>query len=273
MLFPVIFNLISKSSKTYHKDFLLLTIAILFNNLCSGLLPDPNFGFNILSQNILAYTVGLVSIIYFYYYLIRYYDIHFLKYFSVNFVLIILSIDLVLGFIIPYTITEDLRISNLTFLIIPLILVVITIISAIRNKKSSNKKDYSYIEKYHTFTGIMGLFSICSVPIVLLLFGDQQEIEQTLFNLGYFFIAIEYFLCNKSLNEYSIKNQFELTEREAELLHELILNPKIKYLELGYKLNITDKTVSAHMSRIFKKLDVGNRKELREFISNYKNKI
>lgn len=262
MLFPVINNLIKGNYKKYHKDFFLLLICILSNNLSSGIFPDKNIPFNILSQNIIAYFVGFITIIYYFVYLSKYYNINFRKYITVNQIFFILFVDLVLGFIVPYTITNDLATARKIFLIAPVILIALLILIIIKEKITNYFFHDNIVEKYHVFTGIMGILSIISNPIIIFTFGDAQDIEQTFFNLGFFFIAIEYFLYQKNVQASMLQENFSLTQRESEILSLLILDPNITYAQLGNNLNISEKTISAHMSRIYKKTGAKNKKDL-----------
>lgn len=262
MLFPVLFNLYKGKYKRFHLDFLLLLICILMNNLSSGLLPDKNFPINILSQNIIAYFVGFTTIIYYFIYLSKYYNINFRKRITINQIFVVLVADLVLGFIVPYTVTNDLALSRKIFLIFPILLIIILIGIILKEKVSRYFFYDNIVEKYHVFTGILGILSIISNPVIMFTLGDNQDIEQTFFNLGFFFIAIEYFLYQKTIHTTMVKDNFSLTERESEILSLLIVNPNITYSELGENLNISEKTVSAHMSRIYKKTGTKNKKDL-----------
>lgn len=267
MLFPVIFNLVKGKYKKYHIDFFILLVSILANNVSSGLLPDSNIPINILSQNIIAYFIGFSSIIYYFIYISKYYNINFRKYVSINQILIILSVDLVLGFIIPYSITNDLAISRKIFLIAPIVLILGLIIVIIKEKVTKYFFYDNIIEKYHVFTGIMGILSVISNPIIMFTLGDVQDIEQTFFNLGFFFIAIEYFMYQKTVQTSVMQENYSLTQREAEILSLVIINPNVTYSELGSNLNISEKTISAHMSRIYKKTGAKNKKDLYDKIS------
>lgn len=262
MLFPVLVNLHKGKYKKFHLDFLLLLICILLNNLSSGLLPDKNLPINILSQNIIAYFLGFTTIIYYFVYLSKYYNINFRNRITINQIFCVLVADLILGFIVPYTITHDLALSRKIFLIFPIILIIILIVIILKEKVSKYFFYENIVEKYHVFTGIMGIISVVSTPIIMFTLGDNQDIEQTFFNLGFFFIAIEYFLYQKTIHATMMKDNFSLTERESEILSLLILNPNITFSELGENLNISEKTVSAHMSRIYKKTGTKNKKDL-----------
>ncbi|MDR6547612.1 DNA-binding CsgD family transcriptional regulator [Chryseobacterium rhizosphaerae] len=207
----------------------------------------------------MAYTVGFITIGYYISYLSKYYNLTFRKYLNINHILIFLSIDLVIGFIIPYTITNDLIISRKIFLILPIFLILFL---AFIIYKSKIKKYFGFknkYENYHALAGLSGIFSIISVPFTMLLLGDSQSIEQTLFTVGYFFICVEYFLYGNNIQQlYS----YGLTDREIEILNLIINNNSIKYLEMSHKLNISEKTISAHLSNIYKKVGVKNKKEL-----------
>lgn len=273
MLFPVMSSLSNGKYKRYHIDFFILLICILVNNISSGLLPDKNIPINLLSQNIIAYFVGFATIIYYFIYISKYYNINFRKYISINQIFLILFADLVLGFIVPYTITNDLAISRKIFLFAP-ILLILGLIGVIIKEKVTNYFYYdNIIEKYHIFTGIMGIISIISNPIIIFTLGDVQDIEQTFFNLGFFFIAIEYFLYQKTVQTTFMQENYSLTQREAEILSLVIINPNVTYSELGNNLNISEKTISAHMSRIYKKTGAKNKKDLYDVITKDKKTI
>lgn len=271
MLFPVVINLAKGKYKKYHIDFFILLVCILMNNVSSGLLPDKNIPFNVLSQNIIAYFVGFTTIIYYFIYISKYYNINFRKYININQIFLILFVDLVLGFIVPYTITNDLAISRKIFLIAP-ILLILGLIGVIIKEKVTRYFFYdNIIEKYHIFTGIMGIISIISNPIIMFTLGDMQDIEQTFFNLGFFFIAIEYFLYQRTFQTSVMQENYSLTQREAEILSLVIINPNVTYSELGNNLNISEKTISAHMSRIYKKTGAKNKKDLYDKVTREKN--
>lgn len=262
MLFPVIYNITKGKYKRYHIDFFILLICILINNLSSGLFPDVKFSINVLSQNIIAYFVGFTTIVYYFLYVSKYYNINFRKYINVNQVLLILFVDLVIGFIIPYTITNDIALARKIFLVAPILLIMGLIFVIIKQKVTNYFFYDNIIEKYHVFTGIMGIVSIISNPIIMFTLGDNQDIEQTFFNVGFFFIAIEYFLYQKTVQTSVMQENYSLTQREAEILSLVIINPNVTYTELGNNLNISEKTISAHMSRIYKKTGAKNKKDL-----------
>ena len=46
----------------------------------------------------------------------------------------------------------------------------------------------------------MGLFSIYSLPIVMFILGDNQDVEQSLYTFGFLFLMISYYLYDKDLS-------------------------------------------------------------------------
>lgn len=261
-------NILNKKNNiNFHIKFLLLTCSVLLNNISSGLFPDPNLKINILSQNIIAYTIGLTTIGYYAYYLSRYYNLTFRDYFKFNYVIVFLSINLVIGFIIPYTITNDLAVSRKIFLILPVLLIFLLLYVIYKSKIKYYFGFKNKYEKFHSLAGLMGIFSVTSVPLTMLLLGDNQSIEQTLFTVGYFFICTEYFLYKNTMHQvYS----YDLTDRESEILNLIINNKNIKYTQISEKLSISEKTVSTHLSNIYRKLNVKNKKELIQRIDDKK---
>lgn len=83
----------------------------------------------------------------------------------------------------------------------------------------------------------MGLFSIYSLPIVMFILGDNQDVEQSLYTFGFLFLMISYYLYDKDLS-FNGKIQ-NLTPREKEILIIVVENPDIKYVDLSEQLHIS----------------------------------
>ncbi|MBK1897165.1 helix-turn-helix domain-containing protein [Chryseobacterium paridis] len=258
-----------KNVLTFDIHFLLLTFGVLSNNVSSGLLPDENLNINILSQNIIAYTIGFITIGYYVYYLTQYYKLTFRKYIHLNYVFIFLSVNLVVGFIIPYAITNDLEISRKVFLVLPISFIVLLIYRLCKTNGKDYLKANDKYERFHIFAGFMGLFSVISVPFTMLFLGDNQSVEQTFFTVGYLGICIEYFFSKNNVQEKKSIFSSALTEREKEIFNLITSDKSIKYNEISDKLNISEKTVSAHLSNIYKKVNVKSKKELVEKMNGY----
>ncbi|WP_164875569.1 helix-turn-helix transcriptional regulator [Apibacter sp. HY039] len=238
----------------------MLSVCILLNNLTSGLLPDSNLSINILSQNILAYVVGLSTTIYYFYYIYTEHDIKVIEFVNFYFILIVCSLSLVLLFILPYTITNNLVLSRNIFLVIPILIITIVFFNTSYQEFIKWGIIHDKINRFRIISGIMGLFSIYSLPIIMLILGDNQDIEQSLYTLGFLFLMISYYLYDKDLSSHDeIQN---LTPREKEIFIIVVENPEIKYVDLSEQLHISEKTFSAHMSNIYKKLDIRGKKEL-----------
>lgn len=259
-LFPVLLNITKRKYKKYHIKFFILSVCILLNNLSSGLLPDNNLKINILSQNILAYVIGLSTTIYYFYYIYTEYDIKVIEFINFYFILIVSSLSLILLFILPYTITNNLVLSRKIFLIIPLIIITIIFFNTSHQELKKWKVTYDKKSRFRIISGIIGLFSIYSLPIVMFILGDNQDVEQSLYTFGFLFLMISYYLYDKDLS--SNGEILNLTPREKEIFTIVVENPDIKYVYLSEQLHISEKTFSAHMSNIYKKLNIRGKKEL-----------
>ena len=93
-----------------------LLFSGLIYNLAEGLLPDKNFKFDIISQNILAYTIGLIVAFHYLFYVKTEYKITFPIKISYSMIGIITLLILILLFILPYTITKSLSYSRIFFI-------------------------------------------------------------------------------------------------------------------------------------------------------------
>lgn len=215
---------------------------------------------NILSQNILAYVIGLSTTIYYFYYIYTEYDIKVIEFINFYFILIVSSLSLILLFILPYTITNNLVLSRKIFLIIPLIIITIIFFNTSHQELKKWKVTYDKKSRFRIISGIIGLFSIYSLPIVMFILGDNQDVEQSLDTFGFLFLMISYYLYDKDLS--SNGKILNLTPREKEIFKIVVENPDIKYVDLSEQLHISEKTFSAHMSNIYKKLNIRGKKEL-----------
>nr|WP_281389090.1 helix-turn-helix transcriptional regulator [Spirochaeta isovalerica] len=65
-----------------------------------------------------------------------------------------------------------------------------------------------------------------------------------------------------------ISRTYGLTEREMEVLKELVASSSASYKDIAAKLNISPETVKTHVSRIYRKLGVSAKQELKYKISD-----
>ncbi|WP_449399354.1 helix-turn-helix transcriptional regulator [Chryseobacterium wanjuense] len=65
----------------------------------------------------------------------------------------------------------------------------------------------------------------------------------------------------------------KLSTRETEVLKLLLEDPNLKYSEISQMLNISEKTLSTHLSNIYRKIEIKNKKEIHEISKIYKNTI
>jgi len=261
-----------RRDRSYHLKFLGLLCSALIYNIVEGLLPDKYFGINLISQNIFAWIIGLgVAYHYFIFTKIEY-GIVLLKKISFSLIGMLALLSLIILFILPYTITGSLLISRFYFLSFFLILLLLAEIIVIDQQLKKLKSRESILFKIHDFNGIIAFSGLISLPITILIFGDNQFIEQTFFTMGFFIITIDYFLYELRKKEIKKNISFEqLTVREAEILNLLLENPDLKYAELSQILHISEKTLSTHLSNIYKKIGIKNKQELREISKSNKN--
>jgi DNA-binding CsgD family transcriptional regulator len=246
------------------KSIFFFFIAGLIYNVVEGLLPDKNFPINIISQNIIGWTVGVGVAYYYILFIKKEYDLVFLKAFSLNNISIAVLIFLVCLFVIPYTASQSLNLSRNLFLSFIMVVLLSLMRSIVEQQYSKFKKSDNQYLKLYNINGILGMLFLFSLPMVIIICGDNQLIEQTSFSFGFFVLSIDYFFCNyrpkkEQQNKILIEN---LTPREKEILLIILTNPKMKYIEVGDMLNISEKTISVHMTSVFKKIGVKSKKNL-----------
>lgn len=263
-----------RRDRAYYFKFLFLIISGLLYNLIEGLLPDKNFEINIISQNIFAWIIGLAIAVHYFIYIKNEYDLIFFKRFSFSGIGMFAALTLLFLFILPYTITGSLKTSRTYFLSFILSLLMLAIIIVVKQQFEKIKAQNKTLFKIHDFIGILSFFGLLSLPITILLFGDNQFVEQTYFSFGFFIISTDYFLYPYRKEEIKKTIPFEkLSVRETEVLKLLLEDPNLKYSEISQMLNISEKTLSTHLSNIYKKIEIKNKKEIHEISKIYKSTI
>lgn len=263
-----------KRDRNYYLNFLALIFSGIAYNLIEGLLPDANFGVDILSQNILAFTVGLIVAFHYLFYLKKIYNLKFYEKISFSSIGMAACIALIVLFILPYTVTKSLEISRVFFLGFFLIVLLLMIITVIKDQSIKIKEDKSNILKFHSLTGILGFLALLSLPFNILIFGDNQVIEQSSFSFGFFILAMDFFLYDLRKKELKKNIPFEaLSARENEILKILLDNPELKYAQISEQLNISEKTLSTHLNKIYKKIGIKSKKEINEMSKSIRESI
>lgn len=267
---PVIVNIfLFKKDRNLHIKFFLLLVSLFLNNLSSGLLPDENFPIPIISQNILAYTVGLITTIYYYYYIHSEYHIRVFKYLNIQIILIVFVLHLIIFFILPYTITNDLIISRRLYIIFPIIITMLIFCNTAFYEWNKYNIVTDTAQKFRILSGIMAFLSILSLPVIILLLGDKQEVEQTFYTIGGLFLLISYYLPRtNSLQEEATEADnimlSSLSNREKEIFNLVVNQPDLNFEDYSSQLYITKGAFSSQISSIYKKLEVKNLKEFKE---------
>lgn len=263
-----------KRDRNYYLNFLALIFSGIVYNLIEGLLPDANFGVDILAQNILAFTVGLIVAFHYLFYLKKIYCLKFYEKISFSSIGMAACIALIVLFILPYTVTKSLEISRVFFLGFFLIVLLLMIIVVIKDQTIKIKEQKSSVMKFHNLIGIFGFLALLSLPFNILIFGDNQVIEQTSFSLGFFFLSIDFFLYGLRKKEMKKDIPFAvLSIRENEILKILLDNPELKYAQISEQLNISEKTLSTHLNKIYNKIGIKSKKEINELSKSMRESI
>lgn len=270
-----IFQNWKKTDRTYYMKYAGLWASGLLYNLVEGLLPDPNFSIGIMPQNIIAWTVGILVAYHFLVFLKTEYNVElYRKNIPLNTVGMVSLLLFVLLFILPYTITKSIDQSRVFFLSFFLIALSVGNLFFVNQLYKRLKEQENIYLKAHSFNGIFGFLGLFSLPFTILIFGDNQFVEQSFFSLGIFAVSIDYFLYPKRKEEFKKAISFDnLTNREAEILKMMLENPELKYAQISDQLNISEKTLSTHLSNIYKKTDLNSKKDIEELSECFRKSV
>ena len=290
VLFFQLPNFLSRKQDKSRLRFLILTLAFIFYNLCSGLFPDKQIPINVLVQNILAFGSGILLATYYFYYLVQELNISQEKLFNTKVLFWSLVLSFVIGFILTYLLTGSIRLSKRNFIILPVLISVyfcITTVKFLTKRRKQARKDTPF--KLMVYSGYIGIIFMATMPIVVF-FGDYQTINNGLVNISFvitFYAYIKYYLFhsrveynllqkagflaikdskNEKLNDLqsSLLRKSGLTSRQLDIAYMILQD--MTYFEIANEMIIAEGTVSKHASNIYKKTETGNK---RNFIKRF----
>lgn len=270
-------NYLSRKQDKSRFRFLILIVAFILYNLCSGLLPDKRIPIHILAQNILAFGSGILLATYYFYYLVKELNISQEKIFNTKVLFWSLVLSFLIGFILTYLVTGSITLSKRNFIILPVLISVyfcITTVKFLARNKIKQKLETPF--KLMVYSGYVGIIFMATMPIVVF-FGDYQTINNGLVNISFvitFYAYIKHYLFQSKL-EYNLLKEagfFGIKEKESSLLEKSGLTGReltVAYLmlqgltqdEIAEELVLATKTVSKHASNIYKKTVTDNKRD------------
>ncbi len=277
LLFQIIYFLERKSDRK-RLLYLILLIAVILYNVCSGFLPDKNLPIPIPIQNDVAYLVAFGTSMYFVWYFYKAFDLKRLRFFATYGSVFFLLLPFVLFFVLPYYLTGNLKLSRQLTVVIPFLYGVAFIVATTRAFIFKFKqREYSdSIKRQLVIAAYLALLCWVTLPVIVF-FGDFQVLEHSVTNAGFLVMTVVYVrtMIHQSRREYEILKTssqsrddlmtenfktYGLTMREIEIVN--LLRKGQPYKIIGAELNISEKTVAKHISNIFAKVEVTNKVEL-----------
>ncbi|HEU5292169.1 MAG TPA: helix-turn-helix transcriptional regulator [Cyclobacteriaceae bacterium] len=258
--------------------YLILLISFVLYNVTSGLFPDENIPVPVSIQNVIAYLFAFGTSMYFVYYYYKAFDLKLLRFFATFGSIIFLFVPFLFLFVVPYYITGNLELSRKLTVVIPFLYGIAFIIATTRAFIFKFRvREYSDRIKFQlVLAAYVALLCWVTLPVIVF-FGDYQALEHSLTNSGFLIMTIVYIKSSihQSRKEYlmlirsgeSIERvietncgRFNLTCREIEIANLIIKGQSYKLI--AYTLNISEKTVTKHVSNIFAKVSATNKVEL-----------
>lgn len=290
VLFFQLPNYLSRRQDKSRLRFLILILAFIFYNLCSGLFPDKQIPINTLVQNILAFGSGILLATYYFYYLVQELNISQEKLFNTRVLFWSLVLSFLIGFILTYLLTGSIQLSKRNFIALPVLISVyfcITTVWFLAQRRKQALKDTPF--KLMIYSGYIGIIFMATMPVVVF-FGDYQTINNGLVNISFvltFYAYIKYYLFQSkveynllrkagflqireskneklSYKQSSLLKKSGLTSRQLDIAYLILQNKNMTYLEIANEMCIAEGTVSKHASNIYKKTLCTNKKEFIE---------
>jgi len=255
--------IIWKGKKSYEARirFLVFILFFLLYNITAVIYVEDIIGISQLSLDFIAFTIGTAYALYFLYYFYKEYNIRPSGIFALKPVIYITVLDLLLLFIIPYSITRDIQLSKYLFLAIPLLLIIGISINVFREFYKRLKSKLSGLYITHILWGFCAMICIMLFLIISISNGMDPLVGYACFSMGHIFLTLAYVIYPPQLS-YNNKNNVHLnldlfdtlTVREQEIALLIKECPNRTYRQLSEIIHINEKTFSKHTSNIYKKL-------------------
>ncbi|WP_282083158.1 helix-turn-helix domain-containing protein [Aquimarina aggregata] len=196
---------------------------------------------SILPQYILAYISGISLAVYFIYYIYKEFNISPFKnlFFRVKPLLFTLSGAFIVLFLIPYYIYENIQLSRVLFLSIPLVIAsafLIKVGNILITLYIKDKGENSTMYKYRIISSYIGLFTLSLLP-VMLVFANYQCLKVSVLNFGFAAMMITYIIdfISKAQKETIILSQ--ISKKTAAINPEILIADEI-IKDIVEKLNL-----------------------------------
>ncbi|TDQ22784.1 winged helix-turn-helix DNA-binding protein [Tenacibaculum caenipelagi] len=252
------FFLNRSEKKNFDLKFFTISTLCLVYNFSNGLIPDSNFIADIRSQYYITFAIGIIASCYSFYFI---HTEHGLKIFNQSFVKAIIlgfGVWYIVAFVSLYSITNNLSLCRLIFFVYPIGIAFYWFFKFSKWLIKSKYREWNKYKKTKVFTGLIGMISLLSFPVILIIFEDNQPAERIAYNIGYlsfsffFFFRLNYKNSDNKTLEYYLNT--DLTKRQQQILLVIYENPNIPYTELAKKLNISTSTFTTHTANIYKAL-------------------
>lgn len=259
--------------------YLILLGLLIFYNVSSGLFPDPEFCFSIVTQNIIAYGAGFLMAAYFPFYFYKSFELKLLRFQAFYGVHLFLLLPYFLFFVLIYGKSGDLNFALRYGLIIPFgysIYMMWAIFVAIKAKFKARQASI-YCADSVELIGVYCAVLPWTCLSLFAFFNISQWIEVLVTNFGFLLLTILFMAqsvlkarveeeqkmtgyVNKQHKFLKRCDNFGLTPREKKIAE--LLCSGLMYKEIAVQEFISEKTVDTHIRHIFFKTGVNKKIEL-----------
>ncbi|MDB5274173.1 MAG: hypothetical protein JWO58_2540 [Chitinophagaceae bacterium] len=241
--FQVIYFL-SRPSDKNRLWFLILLSLLIYYNVVSGFLPDPNIPLPITVQNIFAYSGGLFMSMYFPFYFYKAFSLTKLRFYAFWGSIVFLLIPFLILFLVPYYLTGDLDLCRKIVVVVPFFYALSFLYSLTQAIQAKNKESKDHIYKREILGMYIGVIFWVSLPIIVF-FNGSQLLENSFANAGLVVMTILF---------------IHQAIQDAKQEYNVLLNSERKLLELNesLKLKVKERT---------KELEFANEQKTNTFIN------
>jgi len=232
--FQVIYFL-SRPSDKNRLWFLILLGLLIYYNTVTGFLPDGNLALSTTTQNILAYSGGIIMSMYFPFYFYKVFDLEKLRFYAFWGSVLFLLLPFILLFLVPYYITGNIDLCRKLIVISPFLYAISFLFSLTRAIIAKRKEDKEYFFKEEIVGMYIGFLFWMSIPIIVF-FSKNQLLENSFANACLLFMTILFI--NRAISE--SKQEYLVLLNSKKQLQELNESLKLKVKERTKELELAN---------------------------------
>lgn len=214
--------------------FLILLVLLIIYNIFGGLFPDPRLQISFITQEILAFSVGIIMSLFLPFYVYKFLNLESLRFYAYYGSLFFLIIPFIFLFLVPYYITKDISLSSKLLVTVPFFYSISFCITLQKSVKDYIKIHADPLMRMKAI-GVTIAFVLWVIGLTVVIFFEGGQLyEHLITNSGFMLMSVVYLYSTiiESRNEYKKLLQAQEYQKKANEILVQKVHERTRELEL-----------------------------------------